>query len=242
MKNTTVAGLVLAGCMLSAAGCGGDEADVSSGSSTGGDSAAGGAAGAPAIAGGAAGEGATGTGVRVSTGNIDVTTDDCEFEACGGDLANTTWDYSEGCLFVGALMRLCPPASYDVQTSLSGSLVFAVDEVTRNMLATTSGTAMVPEICAMGAACADVATSWQLLDYIDDAECEAVDGGCACTIGGSEEQNDTAAYTVVDQTLTVVGPDLTRTFDFCVSGDTLTYLETTPGAASPGVFQLTRRP
>jgi hypothetical protein len=233
-KGTVAVAVAVVVLSMVASGCGGDEADSSGGN---GPSGSGGSAGA-------AGASGSVPGTHTSSGDIAVTTETCSDGPCGGALDGTTWGYTSGCINVASVLAICPQADYDIATTLSGSLVFAGDQVTRDLHIAATGTVSVPYICTLGAIdCNQVADSWRLFWLFQTGTAECVDdteGGCDCTLTGDYTDSEVATYTVSGNTLTTVAAGVTRTFDYCAVGDELSYVETS-GGPQPAVYQLTRQ-
>jgi hypothetical protein len=198
----------------------------------------------PSGTGGAAGESGFVPGVQHSSGDIVITTEGCQGESCGGDLADTTWGYTAGCIDVSALLVPCPQASYDIATTVSGSLAFTADQMTRSLTVTATGTVNVPYVCTLGAIpCDQVAGAWRMFWLFETGNTACVDDGsqgCDCTLDGNYHEETTASYTRDGNTVTTVEGSDTHTYDYCRVGDALTTVETT-GSPQPTVYQLTRQ-
>ncbi len=210
------------------AGSGGAAGMAGSGGSAG---AAGGSAGAAGSAGSA---GAAGAG-----GNIHVEAT-CAFTPCGGDPSGT-WNYTDVCLVdsevFAALYNACASATVDSASgTVTGSLSMLGAKLVLNATTTVNATVTLPQSCAFGQ-CAQIQGA--LAQGFPGATCSAgtATGSCTCNISKSTNAVAGGTYTVSGNTVTTSGG---RTYDFCVSGSTLEYHETTATNPQLGVYTLSK--
>ena len=176
--------------------------------------------------------------------------DSCEeLTPCGGDLSGS-WEYAAVCVdydFAEAAQTFCPEATVETSGSLSGSVTFTSTKMTRTGTLILAGTLQLPASCTQGAECATltVALTALLSSEVDEASCTDATDGCECDLGRTETVDESASYTTAGSTLTTTGEAGTqRTFEYCIEGNTLTYVETTEGGtevADPGISELNRR-
>jgi hypothetical protein len=168
---------------------------------------------------------------------------------CGGDLTGT-WEYTAVCVdydFGEAAQAFCAEATVETSGSLSGTMTFTATTMRRVGELDLDATLHLPASCVQGTQCAlvTVALSAMLSAQVDDIDCADATDGCECSLGRTQSVDESATYETTGSTLTTTGEaGAQRTFEYCVEGDTLTYLETTEGGteiADPGISELTRR-
>lgn len=190
----------------------------SGGSDNNGGSGQGGSAGDQANVGGSGG--APGG----SGGGTVVIEDDCSYEACGGDLADTEWSYSRLCVERDALLAgigsLC--ATVELISSsgdVTGTIGFTDDTYEQDASFSITGEFQVPSECNP-AGCALIELALASVGGFSDPDCTASAGGgcrCSATLAGSAEV--TADYSTDGDDLTLDGDEGT----YCVSGDSFKY-------------------
>jgi hypothetical protein len=161
--------------------------------------------------------------------------------SCGGALEGT-WQVNGGCVAftqVNTLRSVCPAASVRGTGTARGRVTFAGTTMTRNLDVDWRGAVGVPKSCADAAAgCGNVESLVRGAVPEAAVSCPGDGaGGCACTL--------TIGRTLADSsTVRVEGNQIVRDADgrrweYCVSGPSLRYRETT-GALEPGTFAFTR--
>ncbi len=149
------------------------------------------------------------------------TCDSMDFTACGGDLVGT-WALDGGCVTPTELPQHpdCSGATIDVSINPSGDITLVDDGsyTVNSMNFDTTLDATVPKSClASGETCTD--------NGIDQ---EGTDNGDSCQLSYGHDVwiRNPGSYTVDDSTnkveLTPESGFGTRSFEYCVDGDTLT--------------------
>jgi len=175
---------------------------------------------------------------------VDITYGTCPtFTKCGGDIVGS-WKVTGGCVssdvFAEAKAQCDGLQESDVVIKASGTVVATATKVQRTTTLTLSGKVAVPKSCAQGVSnCAFIGAALQSgaipgAPKFDTATC--TDGGalCNCTVATTVDEKKDDAYTAADGVVTTTDP--TRTYDYCVDGNKMTYKETTPPAQ--GAFAL----
>ena len=196
----------------------------------GGTTSVGGSAGGGGDMGGSAGSGEGGDGGTANGGTV-VVKDDCAYEACGGDLANTDWTYSGICVEKEALLApfqgFCDTLELvSAGGEVTGTISFTDDTdgqdvsfgtFTQDVSFSVTGEFAVPQSCVPGS-CA-IVTLGLAASGLADANCRMSDTGCTCSgtlVGESALDGD---YTTDDETLTLDGEGAS----YCASGDSFKY-------------------
>ncbi len=240
------------GATTGGAEVGGDEAG---GAETGGAAAGGaetagsagatseaGAAGASAL-GGAAGSGQGDAGAAGASVTIDI--GDCdELTPCGGDIEGT-WTYTAGCFdpaalgmdeeTLGLLTAVCPTATYETTFEVTGTVSFADGAVVRDGGWSAEFDLVVPASCTLLGPCADLQPTIEVFAPEATVACVENTESCDCKVSQGAEGWEATSYTVDGNVLTLSDG---RTFDYCVSGTAMEYVETSEDP-EPGTFQLT---
>lgn len=163
------------------------------------------------------------------------------FNACGGDVKGR-WTVSGGCLGDDAFSDLkqggCAAVTeHDVVITAAGVLEVGDTSLRRKTSIDLSATLEIPQACLD-----DLQVPTCLLAEFglttplgggeapfDTAKCDDLaDGGCSCEVTKAVIEDVESDYTASGNTVTTTQP--TRTFDYCVSGDTSTFQETTAGS------------
>lgn len=175
---------------------------------------------------------------------VDLPTEPCPgFVPCGGDLAGT-WHLTGACVeqddLLAELFAWCPGTQLDGFTEqvAQGLFEFGATSVYRQMVAAITVNVRVPVSCA-GCACDDL--EWELTEDEVTATCESecnASSECVCALRTRLVVSDQFGYQALGTTITTQDGS---TFDYCVDGDTLTYVETSIPATEPGVYTLTRQ-
>lgn len=189
---------------------------------SGGTTSVGGSAGGGGDMGGSAGSGEGGDGGTTNGGTV-VVKDDCAYEACGGDLANTDWEYSQICVEKEALLApfqdFCD--TIDVLSAggeVTGTIGFTDDAFTQDVSFSVTGEFDVPQACVPGS-CAVVGLLLGAAG-LSDGSCRTSDSGCVCSgtlLGESALDGD---YTTDGETLSLDGDEVS----YCASGDSFKYI------------------
>jgi hypothetical protein len=157
------------------------------------------------------------------------------FTPCGG-APQGTFDYSEGCIAsaASAVKAQCPTVDTSgLKVTVRGSLHFAGSALTRDAVATTSGTIVLPATCTQGQC---KAVEQALATAFDTVTCTGA-AACTCTVQRVDTTKDATSFTVNGTTLTTADGD---SYGICVSGSSLAYQGRSAGAED-GVWTLTRR-
>jgi len=192
--------------------------------SVGGATSVGGNAGGGGDMGGSAGTGEGGDGGGTTNGGSVVVKDDCAYEACGGDLANTDWDYSQICVEKDALLApfqdFCdtPLEVVSAGGEVTGTISFSDDTFTQDVSFSVTGEFAVPQACVLGS-CAIVGLGLGAAG-LTDASCRTADDGCRCSgtlVGESALDGD---YSTDAETLSLDGEEAS----YCASDDSFMYI------------------
>jgi hypothetical protein len=220
-----------------AAGAGGEEIAGAPGAG-GGETAGAGGGGAST-----AGAGGTGPAAGGAGGGVAVEIGTCEdFTACGGDVEGT-WAYSAGCLDPAALgfdpsmlSTFCPTATYETDFTVTGTVTFTDGAVLRDGGWSAIVSLDVPASCttAIGG-CVGLGALIATATPESASSCSDTADGCACEVQMGQDGWSATSYTTDGEVITLSDG---RTFDYCVSGTTLEYVETSDNP-EPGTFQLT---
>lgn len=163
----------------------------------------------------------------------------CPHTPCGGSIPDGVYRYTAGCVvnYFADLSQLCASATITTtKASVDGTLTFSNgNEVDRDVRVRAEGTAFVPSSCLFGGTCQQASTL--ISSYFPGSTCTSATGGCDCALLLERTVTDSSSYTVSGNQL-LAG---TRTYDFCVSGATLTYEDVSAGnERQPGVYTLER--
>jgi len=192
-------------------------------SGSGGTTGVGGSAGGGGDMGGSAGSGEGGDG-GTSNGGTVIVKDECNYEACGGDLANTDWSYSQICVEKDALLApfqgFCdtPLEVVSAGGEVTGTIGFADDTFTQDVSFSVTGEFAVPQECIVGS-CAIVGLGLGAAG-LTDASCRASDNGCLCTGTLAGENALDGDYSTDADTLTLDGEEAS----YCATGDSFQYI------------------
>lgn len=227
----------------------GSTSHTSSSTGGGGSINAAGAAGSPAGSGGSGGQagsvssgGQAGAGGSVvgaaGAGGSNITVGSCDaFTPCGGDVEGT-WTYTSACVdstaLADAVQQACANATTDTHGVVDGTLIFSGGTVVRSGNYVVTADIHVPPNCVIGS-CAVV--QGLLAGALPGVTCQ--DGGagsCDCIASRTGGSIAAQSYTAAGNTITLADG---RTFDYCVTGNTLVYTETTANA-EPGTYALSR--
>lgn len=185
---------------------------------TGGTTSVGGSAGEQGNVGGSAG-------APGGSGGSVVIEDDCEYEACGGDLADTDWSYSRLCVERDALLAgiqaICENVELISSTGeVTGTIGFGTDTYDQDASFSITAEFQVPEDCnPLG--CALTQAALGSVGGFSDASCtDSDDGGCVCsgTLEGTNEASG-SDYATDGDNLTLDEAEGT----YCASGDSFKY-------------------
>lgn len=179
----------------------------------------------------------TGPFVAITYGNC------AAFTPCGGDPIGS-FTVTGGCVGNGAFAAAKAQCAGIVESNVvfeaRGTLVVDATTSTRNTEVKLAATLAVPAVCvaAIGT-CADVQAAILFVAKVDTAVCTdgATAGTCDCDVTDLTAEKTSAAYTKSANTITTSNP--TRTFDYCVTGNEIKYLETTANSV-PATFVLTK--
>jgi hypothetical protein len=158
------------------------------------------------------------------------------FTPCGGTLPGT-WHYTNACFEKSALFPSslftnigCGTPAFGALSSstIIGSVAFATTQVTRS--GTVSLTLNITTTSGGYCTCGNLQSA---LAYAYSAAVCTGTATCVCTVTFDGSVNDSTAYTAAGNVITLNG---SRTFDYCVSGNTLKYKETTATDPEPGIF------
>ncbi len=170
-----------------------------------------------------------------SEANVDLDGTCPAFSACGGD-PQGTYDYSAGCIAdaVSSVKAQCPTADASgLKVTVRGSLTFLGDALTRDAVAVTSGTIVLPAACTQGQ-CAAVESA--LKSAFDSATCTG-SASCTCTVKRTDTTKNATTFTVAGNTLTTADGD---SYAICVAGGSLKYQGKSAGSED-GLWELTKR-
>jgi hypothetical protein len=149
---------------------------------------------------------------------------------------------SGGCVAftqVNTLRSVCPDATVSGMGTARGRVSFAAGTMTRDLHVDWRGRVGIPSYCAsLVGGCGTVADTVRA--YVPGATVSCPgdgSGGCACTLSIDSTTADTSPYRIEGNQ--IVRASDGRRWDYCVSGTSLRYRETT-GALEPGTFAFTR--
>jgi len=162
------------------------------------------------------------------------------FTPCGGSVEGT-WDYTSGCaeLDLSQLKQACSGITIsDTSATVTGRVVFGAGQVNRTYTATGQAKLFVPAVCAQPAGGCTVLQS-EIQSGGDTATCtDDGNGGCNCNITSTTSDDKIDSYTVQGDTI-VTGDG--NSYDFCVSGGSMTYRHSSGDSVEHGSFTLTKR-
>jgi hypothetical protein len=174
---------------------------------------------------------------------IDVLTDGSlcpAFTPCGGDEVGT-WDVTGGCIELDGAMdalSMCPGASLTATGRARGRVTFTGTSARRVAQSEVTAVVFVPTLCATFAGgCGAIQDL--IAGQIPDIVCVTASDGCDCEGRLVTTIDDTDAYTISGNQ--IVGT--TKRWDYCVEGDSMRYVDVTPGSAmsrEPGIITLGR--
>jgi hypothetical protein len=157
------------------------------------------------------------------------------FTACGG-APQGTYDYTGGCIAdaLAAVRAQCPTVDASgLKVTVRGSLTFVGDALTRDAVAVTSGTLVLPATCSQGQ-CAAVQSA--LATAFDSASCTGTTA-CTCTVKRTDTTKNATTFSVAGTTLTTADGD---SYAICSAGSSLKYQGKSAGAED-GLWELNRR-
>ena len=167
--------------------------------------------------------------------NVDLGGTCPSFSACGG-APQGTYDYSAGCIAdtLSSVKTQCPTADTSgLKVTVRGSLTFLGDALTRDAVAVTSGTLVLPATCSQGQ-CAAVESA--LRTAFDTATCTGI-AACTCTVKRTDTTKNATSFSVAGNTLTTADGD---SYGICVAGGSLKYQGKSAGSED-GLWELTQR-
>jgi hypothetical protein len=172
-----------------------------------------------------------------SPANVDLKDSCPSFTPCGGSVEGT-WDYTGGCaeIDLSQLKQACSGITVsDMSATVTGRVVFDAVQVVRQYTATGKAKISVPAVCAQPAGgCTVLQTEMgNGTTCSDDGS-----GGCNCNFTTTTSDDKTDTYTVQGDTV-VTGDG--NSYDFCVSGGSMTYRHSSGGSPEHGSFTLTKR-
>jgi hypothetical protein len=162
-----------------------------------------------------------------------VVTSDCDFEACGGDVAGT-WEVTGVCVEPGeALIAECPDVEASFDMTLDGTFTFESDDTTSSDL-----TSQVTITYTLSAECMDTITGGNppadCSELDEPADEQSGDGpttctgdpeeGCTCVAENPEKSEmKTGTYSTDGDALTMTDDEDGEpgTSEYCVKGDEL---------------------
>jgi len=160
------------------------------------------------------------------------------FTACGGDEVGI-WDFAGGCIEVDlSAVSACAGATVTRKVGYGRGCVDFDGTFGRRVGQATVEieTHVPPSICTLGG-CMALQTQLRA-NGVTGATCvDASDGGCDCEASTTNDLEQASSYTIEGNTI-VVG---SRRWDYCISGDTMTYTDVTLGTPEPGIYDLTKR-
>lgn len=162
---------------------------------------------------------------------------------CGGPVEGT-WDVTGACISIpiGSALGLCPGAEITYAGGMArGRVTFEGGSTHRVAQSEVEADAFVPASCASFiGGCPGVASALAMASA--DSTCvDDGDGNCNCAIRQSTDYDDSGTYTTTDTQIMTSGG---KTYDYCISGTSLTYEDVTPGSAmsrEPGIVTLGMR-
>lgn len=209
-------------------------AGPSGGSSSG--SAADGGPPPPADGGSSGGDGSTTVPPPSSAeANVDLDGTCPAFDACGG-APQGTYDYAGGCIAdaLSSVKAQCPTVDGSgLKVTVRGSLTFLGNALTRDAVAITSGTIVLPAPCSQGQ-CATVESA--LKTAFDTATCTGTTA-CTCTVTRTDTTKNATTFAVAGTTLTTADGD---SYAICSAASSLKYQGKSAGAED-GLWELNKR-
>lgn len=164
------------------------------------------------------------------------------FTPCTSDPTGA-WSYTEACLDATnpfpAVGTLCPTASWsNLAGTTVGGITVNATTVRRKFDSTITGRLTVPQTCVLAAgSCSNLETA--LRNLFTTVACTGTTT-CVCDVSRADAVDMIAASTFSGSTLTTdPGTSNARTYEYCVTGSTLRYRETTANADT-GRYTLTR--
>ncbi|HEY6728686.1 MAG TPA: hypothetical protein VI197_31965 [Polyangiaceae bacterium] len=194
---------------------------------TGGSDASGGSGGTMNVGGSAGDQGSVGGSAGAPGGSggggTVVIEDDCGYEACGGDLADTDWRYSRLCVEEEALLApfqtFCDSIGVvSAGGEVSGTISFTDDSFTQDVTFSVNGEFDVPEACIVGN-CAVVGLGLAAAGLTDASCVDGSNGGCLCSGTMLGESTASGDYSSDGDNVELDGEQSS----YCVSGDSLKY-------------------
>ena len=170
-----------------------------------------------------------------SEANVDLDGTCPAFEACGG-APQGTYDYAGGCIAdaLASVKAQCPTVDGSgLKVTVRGSLTFLGDALTRDAVAVTSGTIVLPASCSQGQ-CAAVQSA--LETAFDSATCTGTTA-CSCTVKRTDTTKNATTFSVAGTTLTTADGDA---YAICTAGSSLKYQGKSAGAED-GLWHLNKR-
>lgn len=168
------------------------------------------------------------------------------FTPCGGD-AKATWNVSGGCIkeeIFDQAKAQCPTLGVEnVVFQARGFVTADGTNFQRHTEVKFTAKFVVPSGCkaAIGT-CSGIASAIKTLGGMDTATCadDAATGGCTCDVGNTIEEQLADTYTAAGNTITTgTGGAAARTYDYCVTGNSATFQETT-GGPQPAILTGTK--
>lgn len=161
--------------------------------------------------------------------------------SCGGALEGT-WQVSGGCVDfvqVNTLRSVCPSASVRGTGTARGRVTFAGTTMTRNLDVDWRGAVGIPGSCStLVGGCGAVESTVRANVPGAAVSCPPDGaGGCACTLTIGRTLADTSTIRLEGNQF--VRDADARRWEYCVSGSSLRYRETT-GVHEPGAFAFTQ--
>ena len=167
------------------------------------------------------------------------------FTPCGGDPIGS-FSMTGGCVgngaFAAAKAQCAGIVESDVVIQARGTVVTNATTIVRNTEVKLAAKLAIPASCVTqaGGSCATIEAGITFVGKLDSASC-ATDGagGCNCTVGDTTAETTTDTYTKTATSITTGTGTTERTFDYCVTGNELKYLETTANSV-PATYVLTK--
>lgn len=162
------------------------------------------------------------------------------FSACGGD-EHGTWDYTAACIsedYLTELRQACAGATLKSSAGTKkGTVLISGSGIARDVVTTVTLVITIPGSCTTPlGGCTGVQASLQ--QAFPGATCAAGGAGaCDCNATRNTTIRDVTTYTKSGSRITVSNGD---TYDFCVSGTAMTYMEGGRDAVD-GVFEMKKR-
>lgn len=154
--------------------------------------------------------------------------------ACGGNV-DGKWCYTDYCISDQVLMApvvaACPTVTWsDFTGTVNGSIAFDGGSVARDVHWTITGTVSFPAECNTST-CSSLETPLEAVGLT--ANCSNAGQGCSCVLADDDFDTGTGLVTFDGGTLSVGGP-AGRSYDYCVQGNALQYVETGTRVYEPG--------